>query len=65
VWPPHVGYDLTVWNAPTSGPGWSDNIGNAVHSETFVVRGGAVPEPGSLMLLALGLLALARGRRLA
>jgi hypothetical protein len=51
--------NLRVWNAPVE---WGANVMDAF-SETFVARGAAVPEPGSLVLLGLGLVALVAGRR--
>lgn len=51
--------NVRVWNAPVA---WGANIIDGF-SETFVARGAVVPEPGSLLLLGLGLVALVAGRR--
>lgn len=47
-----VGAAVAVWNAPAA---WGANVQGSF-SETFVVRGARVPEPGTMALLALGML---------
>ena len=54
--------DPVVWNGPTSG-GWAGNDPAVSYAETFVVRGAAIPEPGTIGLLASGMALAARRLR--
>ena len=54
------GGNVRLWNAPLTGD-WFSPMNGDQFSETFVVR--AVPEPGTLGLLGLGLLGMGAARR--